>query len=270
MTKPIRVLSFGAGVQSTTVLRMCLSGEIEPVDHVVFSDTGWEPRAVYEHLAEMRQLVDDAGVPFHQVSNGNLREAVLGDQTRFAGLPVHVRGLQGQQVIGRRQCTNEYKLKPVMAKQRELAGLKPRQRSNEVLMESVIGISLDEIQRMRDGLFPWIRNSYPLVDLRMTRHDCLEYHRVRDLPLPPRSSCIGCPYHSDREWRAVRDDPDAWADAVAFDEAIRQPPVSHMMFEGRAYLHHTRQPLSEVDLSSEEERGQGSLFDAECLGMCGL
>ena len=47
--KPLRILSLGAGVQSTTLLYMMLNGDVEPVDHIIFADTGWEPEPVYEH-----------------------------------------------------------------------------------------------------------------------------------------------------------------------------------------------------------------------------
>jgi hypothetical protein len=43
-----------------------------------------------------------------------------------------------------------------------------------------------------------------------------------------------------------------------------------VMFEGRAYLHPSRIPLDQVDIRSEEEKGQQTMFDMECEGMCGL
>jgi hypothetical protein len=268
---PLRVLSFGAGVQSSTLLRMALAGDIPPVDHVIFADTGWEPAAVYDHMNAMRELVEAAGVGFHVVSAGNIRADVLDPTHRFASVPVHVVKKGGKPAMGRRQCTSEYKIKPLVAKQRELAGLKPRQRSTKVLIETLIGISLDEVQRMKDPLFPWITNTYPLVDLRMTRQDCIVYHERRNLPRPPRSACLGCPFHSDHEWRAVKANPDEWADVVDFDNRLRNDPaVADRMFEGRAYLHPSRIPLADVDLSTEEHRGQLSMFDMECEGMCGL
>jgi 3'-phosphoadenosine 5'-phosphosulfate sulfotransferase (PAPS reductase)/FAD synthetase len=46
----LRVLSLGAGVQSTTLALMAAHGEIEPPHCAIFADTGWEPRAVYDHL----------------------------------------------------------------------------------------------------------------------------------------------------------------------------------------------------------------------------
>jgi hypothetical protein len=48
MTTPIRILSLGAGVQSTTLALMAAHGEIGPMpDCAIFADTQWEPRRVY-------------------------------------------------------------------------------------------------------------------------------------------------------------------------------------------------------------------------------
>lgn len=276
---PIRVLSFGAGVQSTTLLRMAINGDIEPVAHAVFSDTGWEPKAVYEHMKKTRIEAERAGIEFHVVSSGNIRSDSLDPNKRFASMPLHVRGRDAKSngVLARRQCTSEYKLKPLLEKQREIAGLKRGQRCKEHRITSVIGISWDEYQRMKDPLFPWIVNEYPLVDRQITRHQCLQYNKEKGFELPPRSACIGCPFHSDKEWRNIKlNDPESWADAVAFDEAIRDrsnlenEKIALRFFDGRAYLHSSRMPLSEVDLRNEEDRGQLSMFDMECEGMCGL
>lgn len=269
---PIRVLSLGAGVQSTTVLRMCIAGEIEPVQHAVFADTGWEPKAVYGHLEGLRGEAEAAGIELHVVSNGNLRDDALNPDKRFASMPLYIRKANGEPAMSRRQCTSEYKLKPLVAKQRELAGLAKGERCKDHRITSVIGISWDEAQRMKDPLFPWIVNEYPLVDRRLTRMDCLNWHRERNLALPPRSSCIGCPFHSNKEWRAVRDVPEDWADAVDFDRRIRKghPNRNNDPLLGTAFLHKDRVPLGEADIRSEEERGQETLFDMECEGMCGL
>ena len=46
-----RVISLGAGVQSTVMALMAEAGDIGPrPDCAVFADTGWEPKEVYEHL----------------------------------------------------------------------------------------------------------------------------------------------------------------------------------------------------------------------------
>ena len=49
------MLSLGPGVQSTALALMAAHGEIGSMpDCAIFADTGWEPRAVHEHLAWLR------------------------------------------------------------------------------------------------------------------------------------------------------------------------------------------------------------------------
>jgi hypothetical protein len=268
--RPLRVLSLGAGVQSTTLLRMTIAGELEPADHAIFADTGWEPPAVYRHLEQLKKECENAGLPLHIVSKGNIRNDALDPDQRFASMPLHLLKANGDNAISRRQCTSEYKIAPLLAKQRELAFLKPRQRCNEHRITTIIGISFDELQRMKPPAFPWIVNEYPLVDRRITRHDCLTWNDQHGYERPPRSSCIGCPFHSNAEWRAIRDDPEAWADAVDFDHKLRTGRLAHLLAPSKAYLHPERRPLDEVDIRSEEERGQLNMFDMECEGMCGI
>ena len=43
----IRILSLGAGVQSSTLALMIAHGELPMVDHAIFADTGAEPAGVY-------------------------------------------------------------------------------------------------------------------------------------------------------------------------------------------------------------------------------
>lgn len=270
MTYPIRVLSLGAGVQSTTLLLMMLEGEIPMADHVIFADTGWEPQGVYKHLEYLQGLMQEAGVPFHKVSQGNIREDFMDGTKRAASMPIYLRSPDGKQGMIRRQCTAEYKLKPLMRKQRELAGLKPGQRCKEHRITTVIGISLDEVQRMRDPAFSWIVNEYPLIDKRITRQDCITWCENRGYPKPPRSACIGCPFKNADEWRLLKTMPEEWADAVEFDASLRTKDHIKDKYRGTAYLHKSLTPLPEVDLRTNDELGIVDLFNQECEGMCGL
>jgi hypothetical protein len=86
----------------------------------------------------------------------------------------------------------------------------------------------------------------------------------------PKSSCIGCPFHSDSEWRRIKDNhPEAWAEAVEFDKLIRDGGSLRGM-RGQQFAHKSMKPLDEVDLSTDVERGQILLFNNECEGMCGV
>lgn len=266
----VRVLSLGAGVQSTTLLLMMIHGEVERADHVVFADTGWEPKKVYEHLDRLKMMMDEHSMPFHIVSKGNLRDDYLQEGKRYASMPLHMVGEDGKNGMVRRQCTSEYKLDPLMKKQRELAGLAKGERCKEHRITTIIGISYDEVQRIKDPRFAWIRHEYPLIDRKLTRQDCLDWCARHGYELPPRSACIGCPYKNVDEWRALRENEEEWADAVDFDEQLRSNPVVVNRLRGTAYLHGQRVPLRDADLRTNNERGIFSLFDQECEGMCGL
>lgn len=268
--KPIRVLSLGAGVQSTTLLLMMIHGEIEKAEHAIFSDTGWEPEAVYQHLSTLKPMMEENGIAFHIVSKGNIRNDFLSDGERFASMPLHIRNTEGKKGMVRRQCTYEYKLQPLIKKQREIAGLLPRQRSKDHLMTTVIGISWDESQRMSDPKFPWMINDYPLVEMRMTRQDCIDWCESKGYQRPPRSACIGCPFKSQEEWRHLSTQEKEWRDAIEFDNALRKHPRILKQFKGEAYLHSSLVPLEQVDLRTDNEKGIFSLFEQECEGMCGL
>jgi 3'-phosphoadenosine 5'-phosphosulfate sulfotransferase (PAPS reductase)/FAD synthetase len=82
-----RLLSLGAGVQSTTLLILAARGDLEPLDGAVFADTGWEPAAVYRHLDRIeREIAIPAGIPIHRVSVGNIRDDALDPAHRFASM----------------------------------------------------------------------------------------------------------------------------------------------------------------------------------------
>jgi len=273
MAEPLlRIISLGAGVQSTTMALMAARGEIGPMpDCAIFADTGWEPRRVYEHLD---WLEGQLPFPVYRVSAGNIRADLLAGGSdragRFIAVPFFLRRPDGSKGIGRRQCTAHYKIEPIRRKVRELLGVGPRGRIPAGAVEKWIGISVDEVIRATPSKVRFEINRHPLLEARMNRVDCLTWLRDRQYPIPPKSSCIGCPYHSNAMWRDMRDNsPDEWADAVAVDRAIRIP-VSAGSAGREQYMHASCRPLDEVDLSTAEDHGQLNMFIHECEGMCGL
>lgn len=231
----IRALSLGAGVQSTAVLLLARDGVIDPFEVTVFADTGDEPSSVYEHLERLRSEAEIV-----TVTSGHLADRVT---STFMPVPLFTdRGGMGQ-----RQCTNQYKLRPI---RRYLRTLRHP-------VDLAVCISTDEVARAKDSGLQWCRNTFPLLDLGWSRDDCLDYLE-RAWPYPvPRSACVYCPLKSDREWLEMRiHHPSDWAAAVAFDEAAR----------GFGYVHRSLQPLALAALMPEDS-GQMVL---ECEGMCGL
>lgn len=262
-----RILSLGAGVQSSTMALMIAHGEIEPVDAAIFADTGWEPPKVYTWLDWLERQLP---FPVYRVQRGNLRQDAINRSKhtsgRVAAIPWHMVMPDGTRAMGRRQCTKEYKLEPITKKTRELVGLVPRQRAKGVVCEMLIGISTDEALRMKPSQEPWKQHRWPLIEKSMSRWDCLRWMERNGYGEPPKSSCIGCPYHSDHEWRAIKADPVLWADALEVDAAIRTQPK----MRGQQFAHRSCVPLAEADLSTAADHGQVDMFNNECEGMCGV
>lgn len=266
---PVHILSLGAGVQSSTLALMAARGVVTPMPELaIFADTGWEPRGVYAWLSWLEKQLP---YPVLRVSAGDIRADQLGKSSgvRSASLPYFTAGANGDRGgMVRRQCTAEYKIEPIeQFIRREILGLKPRQRAaKHVQVVQWRGISADEIYRVKPSHVPWMEVRYPLaLELSMTRPDCLLWMERNGYPMPPRSACIGCPFHSNHEWRDMRDNrPEEWADAVEFDAAIRR--VGGL--RGDSYLHRSRVPLSVAPI--DDNPGQLDMWNNECEGMCGV
>lgn len=269
-------LSLGAGVQSSVMLMLAIHNEIERPDHVIFSDTGWDGAQTMEHVDWCERQCQRTGIPFHRVSNGNIRDGMViaraagsGEYAgRWASMPLFVD--TGKEISGRirRQCTKEYKIVPIVRKQRELLGYKKGQRIPPGAAIVQIGISTDEARRAQPSKDRWIDNVFPLIDpLKMSRTDCQSWWEKH---YPHRkigkSSCIGCPNRSNREWLAMKlNRPEEFADAVRFDEQIRH--ASGM--RGTSFLHVSLKPLGEVGLN-EEQTNLELEDEIYCAGGCGL
>lgn len=270
----LRALSLGAGLQSSTLLLLSCRGELPKLDLAIFADTQWEPPWTYAQLDYLEGEAAKAGIPLVRVTAGSIKAHALVSQVagrktggvRWASMPYHTHSPEGRKGMIRRQCTSEYKIRPIVQELRRQLGLRPRQRVPENTVEQWLGISLDEVVRMRPSRYPWITNQYPLIDEGMRRQDCVAWLTERGLPIPARSSCVGCPFHDNQEWRRIRSDSEAWRDAVEFDRAVRNCGG----MRGRIYLHHSCKPLDEVDLRSARDLGQMSLWGNECEGRCGV
>ena len=67
------------------------------------------------------------------------------------------------------------------------------------------------------------------------------------------------------------EEPEEFRRAVEFEKAYQTAKIETVSRKGFVpYLHASRKPLSEVDFSTEEERGQLNMFNNECEGMCGV
>src|SRR5947207_15747993 len=111
----LRVLSLGAGVQSSTVLLMSCKGVLAKLDGAVFANTGWESPATYEHLERIIAYARSCGIPVHKRGKGTIRSDALssfirghvGDGSRALSMPYFTEGENGERGMIKRQCTRE-------------------------------------------------------------------------------------------------------------------------------------------------------------------
>jgi hypothetical protein len=258
----MKILSLGLGIQSTAVYLMSSLGYLERVDHAVFADPDAELPDTYkllEYILEWQKL--NNGIPIHVVKK-SLYDDLLAQQNstgeRVASIPAFTGNNTG---MLRRQCTKEYKIDSVIKKIRELHGLKPRKRMP--MTQVWLGISLDEIQRCKTSMLPRVEYYYPLVEERMTRGDCMRFLEERGFNNVPKSACVFCPYHSDRNWKDLQyNHPEEFKKAVKVDEAIRDSSARGL--DEPIYLHRSCKPLKDIEFADQQE-----MFMCE-EGFCGL
>ena len=265
----MKALSWGCGVQSTTLAVMSALGNLGPLDVVITADTGWERRATYEARDFYAAWLRERGVRVEIVSAGNIRK--LGAEEH-----IHMPFWTSNGGPLQRQCTAEFKIAPVRRRLRELAGydaaLPPHPPAGAI--ELWMGISWDEIERMNQSRVRFIAHRWPLIEKRMTRNDCVSYLEAHGLPVPLKSACIGCPFRRASGWIEIRDNaPDEWSEALAFDEFVRHNPLAKygVSTADTLYIYRGRVPLDvanlEADAARERQGKQVALFFCEA-GYC--
>lgn len=287
----IRVQNTGCGVQSTAIQLMGLHGELPRPDAYVFADTGDEPDEVYAWAAELRRLAERHGMrwivarrPGPSISEHMRQRIDAGMRSECVVIPAFA-GAAGAASPLNRSCTRDWKVRPIeMAVKTRLLGLAPGARWPRTLaVETWLGISGDEMERMKCSVAPWQRFWHPLIEepwtdssrpvaaLRprvLTRDDCLQWIRDHGYPEPPRSACVFCPFHANREWRRIRDHPATWQRAIAIDRLLRSRPDGLVgSLRTPAYLHRSLVPLAEAPIDGMA--GQSSFLE-ECAGICGV
>jgi hypothetical protein len=206
----VRSISYGGGVQSTSLLVLAAQGRID-FDLFLFANVGADsenPETLeYVHEVAMPfavrhgiELVELHRIPTRGIHKGEV-ETLFGRLTRpgSRSLPIPVRMSNG--APGTRACTADFKVRVVGRE------LRRRGATAERPATVGLGISVDEIKRAKPGidpLAPYQRRVYPLLDLGLRLGNCKRVIAGAGLPVPPRSSCWFCPLHGKEEWRRLK------------------------------------------------------------------
>lgn len=253
----IDIVSFGGGVQSTAMLVLAALGKIE-ARQFIFCNVGDD-----SENPETIKYVHDVAMPYAEAHGLEIIEL---SKVRRSGevdtlyqhlmkpsrtIDIPVRMANGSP--GNRSCTGDFKIKVVDRWLREHG-------AKESGARVALGISLDEFQRMKANVdpatFAWKENIFPLIDLRMTRLDCLNIIRDAGLVAPPKSSCFFCPYHKMPAWQKMREEqPEQFWQAAHLEETLNERRIS--LGKDKVWLTSKLMPLARATT----EMKQGSLFE---------
>ncbi len=116
---------------------------------------------------------------------------------------------------------------------------------------------------MKPNIVKWMTNTYPLIDVGMSRDDCKAYLKSKGQPVPPKSACVCCPYRSDSYFANLRrSKSQEWYDLVDFEDRINDLPVAK---KAPVFIHWSMKRLEEAPF---KDKGEG--FINECDGYCGI
>jgi len=262
----MRVFSFGGGVQSVAVLVLAATGKIQ-YDAFLFANVGDDsesPRTL-TYLREIAIPYAEAhGIPLielrKQMRDGTPETLIDRMNRTESSIAIPVRMANG--APGNRTCTFDFKIK-VVAKWVKANGAT---KVNPAIVG--IGISMDELHRMKtDSDIPYEVKEHPLIDMRLTRSDCMNIIRAEGLPVPPKSACFFCPYHRMTEWqRMKREEPDLFQKSVELERFINQR--RDRMGKDHVWLTRFNRPLDEVVDISQESFKFGEALDLCETGYC--
>ncbi|MDI3418009.1 adenine nucleotide alpha hydrolase family protein [Streptomyces luteolus] len=264
----MKIVSYGGGVQSTSLLVLAAKGEI-PYDTFLFANVGDDS----EHPETLR-YVREVAQPY-AAAHGlrleilerrrrdgrteTLRQQLLRPESRSISIPVRM----SNGAPGRRSCTADFKIKVVGRWLRE-HGATP---TDPVTV--AIGISVDELHRAnRRRSEPYEAIEYPLLDLGLRRTDCIQIIENAGLRVPPKSACYFCPFKTIKAWHELRrDEPDLFAQAAELEAALIERRIS--LGRDAAYLTRRGVPLDEAIPQDTAPLPLADDEDADCdSGWC--
>lgn len=262
--------SYGGGVQSNAMLVLAKRGEID-CRTFLFSNVG----ADSEHPATL-EYVYNVAMPYAEANGIELRELHrIPVKGRFAGqpetlygrlmhpdsrsLPIPVRMSNG--APGTRLCTADFKIR-VIAKELKASGA-----TKENPMRVALGISTDEIERAHPGVDPREPSQfrvYPLLDLGLSRSDCINIIRDEGLPIPHKSSCYFCPFHDAEAWRELKvETPELWEKSCDLEDTLNERRAK--LGKDPVYLTRHGVPLRTIQVDAQQTLGLDGCDSGYCM-----
>lgn len=222
----------------------------------VFSNVGddSEHPATLQYLEEFaKPFAELHGLTLHvvdRVKRDGTKETLYQRLTKEGSrsLPIPVR-MNETGAPGTRSCTADFKIRVIAKWQKQHGATK----DNPAMVG--VGISIDEINRMRtDSQIPHQVLDYPLIELRLSRDDCKEIIRQAGIPVPPKSSCYFCPFHTMPVWWTMREnEPDLFQKSADLEKLLNDR--RQMLGKDPVWLTRMRMPLDQaVDVWMQQQK----------------
>lgn len=240
------VWSYGGGTQTAAIAVLILQGKLPKPNIAVMADTGREIESTWTYLRTVVQPALDLIGLTVEIAQHDLATVDLWTDDSIL-IPAFTSLADGGKLPT--YCSNEWKRRVVM-RWLKAQGVERA--------EMWLGISRDEAHRMKDSDAKWLTHRYPLIELMMSREDCVRITREMGWPDAPKSTCKICPHLSNSTWLEMQtDDPEDFYEAVRIEREIqkRDPNI---------FLHRSAKPLDEIDFRF----GLAEVFDGCDSGMC--
>ena len=243
-----QILSYGGGVNSVAVCVLIAEGKLPRPDYIIIADTGREATSTWDYLDEVIQPYLARLDLRVEIASHDLSTVDLYSHKGKLLLPMYSTQ-SGKLSKMSTYCSSEWK-KLVVRRWLRQRGVSQ--------CDVWIGYTIDEVERTKQSKLKWERRVWPLLDLMLTRGDCLRIIKAAGLPQPPGSSCWMCPHRNNAEWRFLRDCyPEDFARAVELEREVRQN-------DNHIWLHEDAVSLSRADIERDNKQDL-----SQCgLGMC--
>jgi len=229
-------------------------GLFERPDMVIFAETGAEPEEINRIVARDREYADSIGIPFYVTKEKYGPLDTLPERKNQISAPAFTVDVStGKKGTLLRTCTHEFKIAPIRQELRR-HGVKSA--------EMWLGITTDEITRVKPSPNKWVTHRWPFIEMNWSRTDCINL--LADLGVnAQKSACYMCPYRSKAGYEGLTENDRQ--NAIKYDEKIRDLRPGF-----KTYLHPTCVPLE--DALATQAKQSTFVFDEEdeCSGNCFL
>lgn len=192
-----QIWSCGGGVQSAAIAALIVTGKLPKPDLAAIVDTGRERSSTWDYFNfTLEPGLSRVGVKLNRIYKSEYATVDLVSSGGSILLPgfTNINGKIGK-LPG--YCSNEWKARPLQRWARKM-GVKQA--------DCWLGISTDEMKRVRQSEMMWWQKKYPLIfEVPMSRQQCIDLVKSIGWPEPPRSSCWMCPNMGKHEWESITD-----------------------------------------------------------------